>query len=478
MDYYALASLRHRHPAWRLLTAENAPFVIAFLQHAFTKPNIRTLVQSQLAMQLEDYLYDLRARLGDSIFPRSAGEYLNDWADDSKGWLRKFYPEGGDEPHFDVTASTEMAIAWVHGLEQKQFIGTESRIKTVFELLRQMARGTETDPAVRIAELENRRAELNAEIVRIREGSVDLMGSTEIKERFQQMEQTARALLADFRQVEQNFRTLDRSVREHIALWEGSKGELLESIFGEHDVIAGSDQGKSFRAFWDFLMSPVRQEELSLLLRRIMSLAPIVETQPDRRLLHVHYDWLEAGEVTQRTVARLSEQLRKYLDDKVWHENRRIMVILRDIEQQALAVRNHAPDGDFAHLDDTAPLIELVMDRPLFTPPLKASFAQNVTEAQDEAAGSEALFEQVYVDKAALRLRIRRALQTRDQIALTTLIEEYPLAQGLSELVAYLSLAAEDERALIDDAHTQTVIWADARGRDLCASLPTVIFSR
>lgn len=478
LDYHELTSLRHRHPAWRLLTAESAPFIVAFLHRAFTKTNVRALAQSQLATQLEDFLYDLRARFGDAIFPRRAGDYLNDWADDSKGWLRKFYLEGGDEPHFDLTASTEVAIAWLHGLEQKQFVGTESRLKTVFELLRQMVQGSETDPAVRIAELERRRAELDAEIARIREGSLDLMDPTQIKERFQQMEQTARALLADFRQVEQNFRNLDRGVRERIAMWEGGKGELLESIFGERDVIAGSDQGMSFRAFWDFLMSPARQEELSMLLRRIMSLEAIVETQPDRRLLRVHYDWLEAGEATQRTVARLSGQLRKYLDDKAWFENRRIMAILRDIEQQALAVRNHAPDGDFTHLDDTAPSIDLVMDRPLFTPPLKALFAQNVTEAQDEAAGSDALFGQVYVDKAALRARIRRALQTRDQIALTTLLDEYPLEQGLAELVAYLSLAAEDERALIDDAHTQTVAWTDARGLDLRASLPMVIFSR
>jgi hypothetical protein len=63
---------------------------------------------------------------------------------------------------------------------------------------------------------------------------------------------TARELLSDFREVEQNFRNLDRSVRERIALWDGGKGALLETIIGERDAIADSDQGKSFRAFWDF----------------------------------------------------------------------------------------------------------------------------------------------------------------------------------------------------------------------------------
>lgn len=478
MDYHALDALRRRHPAWRLLAAERAPFIIAFLYDAFTKPNRRTLAQSALRALLDDYLYGIRARLGEAAFPRSAADYLDDWCGDGQDWLRKFYPDGGDEPHFDLTPATEKAIEWLATLEQKQFVGTESRLKTVFDLLQQMARGAETDPAVRIAELAKRRSEIDDEIARIRAGEIDLMDATQLKERFYQVEQTARALLADFRQVEQNFRDLDRLVREKIALWDGGKGALLESIFGSRDAIADSDQGKSFRAFWDFLMSPARQEQLSALLERILSLDSIAATQPDPRLRRVHYDWLEAGEAAQRTVARLSEQLRKYLDDQAWLENRRIMTILRNIESRALALRNTPPAGDFMELSDTAPSVALVMDRPLYAPPRKPRIAQQSIAHGGDGVDAGALFEQVYVDKAALDARIRRALAARPQIALAALLAEHPLEHGLAELVAYLSLAADDARALIDESRTQTVVWTDRNGRDRQASLPTVIFSR
>src|SRR5260370_40518751 len=93
------------------------------------------------------------------------------------------------------------------------------------------------------------------------------MDATQIKDRFLLMASTARGLLSDFREVEQNFRNLDRAVRARIAGWDDGKGPLLEEIFGQRDAIADSDQGKSFRAFWDFLMSPTRQEELSRLLQ-------------------------------------------------------------------------------------------------------------------------------------------------------------------------------------------------------------------
>jgi hypothetical protein len=152
-----------------------------------------------------------------------------------------------------------------------------------------------------LVELQRRRAELDAEIARVGAGKFVIMDDTQLRERFIQAAETARALLSDFRQVEQNFRDLDRQVRERITTWEGAKGEILEAIFGERDAIASSDQGRSFRAFWDFLMSPARQEELTTLLNRILELAPVVALHPDPRLKRIHYDWLTATEVTQRT---------------------------------------------------------------------------------------------------------------------------------------------------------------------------------
>ena len=290
------------------------------------------------------------------------------------------------------------------------------------------------------------------------------MDPTGVKDRFQQMAQTARTLLSDFREVEQNFRDLDRGSRERIALWSGSKASLLDEIFGQRDAIADSDQGKSFRAFWEFLMSSARQEEFSSLIRTVFALEPIKELAPSPRLLRIHYDWLEAGEVAQRTVARLSQQLRRYVDDQAVQENRRIMEIIRQIEQNALALRMKPPTGEFLEVDDSAPDLSLTMDRPLFSPPFKPTFNSQAVLAGNEQFAADALYEQIYVDKAALDAHIRRALQTRSQISLEQLVEYRPLEHGLAELVAYMSLAAERRNAVIDDAVKQTIHWTDKSG--------------
>ena len=372
MDYHTLDRLRQNHPAWRLLRADNAALIVSFLHRAYVACNARTLSEAELILRLEDYLFHLRREIGEDAFPRAAGAYLDDWASDKHAWLRKYYAENDDEPHFDLTPAAEQAIMWLASLGQRSFIGTESRLLTVFELLRQLAEGTETNMEARILELERRRAQIDDEIARARDGTLPLIDATGVRERFMQITGAAQALLSDFRAVEQNFRNLDRAARERIAAWEGGKGQLLEQIFGDRDAIADSDQGKSFMAFWDFLMSPARQEELSSLLEKVFALDAVQELKPDRRVLNIHYDWLAAGEVTQRTVAKLSAELRRYLDDKAWLENRRIMEILREIEMKALELRGtSAPDGPFMGLDEMAPDIGLIMDRPLFNPPQK-----------------------------------------------------------------------------------------------------------
>ena len=478
LDYNTLDLLRQNHPAWRLLCAQHAPLVASFLQRVFIEPNVRHMSQADLVEALEDELFALRQQRGGETFPASAQSYLNDWAEDSKGWLRKFYPPGTDEPHFDLTPATEKALAWLEGLTERAFVGTESRLLTLFDLLRQMREGSETDPRVRVAELQKRRDEIGAEIDRIRSGDVPLLDDTALRDRFQQFLQLARELLGDFREVEHNFRTLDRRVRERIALWEGAKGALLEEIMGERDAIADSDQGKSFRAFWDFLMSQSRQDELSGLLEQILALPPVLAMQPDPRLRRVHYDWLEAGEHTQRTVARLSEQLRRFLDDQAWLENRRIMDILHRLESQALALREAPPPGAFMPLAEIGAAIDLPLERPLYRPPFKPLIDDLVRDEGDAVVDTAALYAQVVVDRGELKRHIRQALQEHAQVSLGQVVEHHPLRHGLAELVAYLHVAADWPGAVVDDDAQEQVSWTSDTGVVRKATLPRIILLR
>jgi len=478
LDYRTLESLRQNHPAWRLLRAQNAPLIASFLYRVFVAPNIRVISQSDLAEMLEDDLFVLRQNAGTDRFPGTALGYLNDWSDNDKGWLRKFYPSGTDEPHFDLTPATEKALVWLESLIERVFVGTESRLLTLFELLRQMSEGTETDPDIRVAELRKRRDEIDDEIGRVLSGEVPLLDDTALKDRFQQFVQIARALLSDFREVEHNFRSLDRRVRERIALWDGSKGALLEEIMGERDAISSSDQGRSFQAFWDFLMSQSRQEELTSYLDHVLSLDPIAEMEPEPRLRRVHYDWLEAGEHAQRTVARLSEQLRRFLDDQAWLENRRIMDILHSVESHAVALRDGHPSGGFTYMDETSPTVDLPMEKPLYKAPFRPLLDQVILEEGHSDLDMDELYSQVIIDRDALSRNIRRELQTRGQISLGEVIALNPLRQGLTELVAYLDLSSLWPYVVVDEEEKEKVCWRNEDGAFRSAVMPRIILVR
>ena len=469
-----------------MLAAENAPLIGSFLHRTFILPNVRVMAQSDLAEALEDTLFGLRERLGEQAYPKSAQDYLNDWAANERGWLRKFYPTGSDEVHFDLTPATERALSWLVSLSERAFVGTESRLLTLFELLKQISAGSQTDPQARLAELQQRRAAIDAETALVEAGEMPLLDDTALRERFLHFTALARELLTDFREVEHNFRALDRRVRERIALWDGAKGALLAEIMGERDAIADSDQGKSFRAFWDFLMSQQRQEELTQLLERVLALQPVAALKPDARLRRVHYDWLEAGEHAQATVAQLSQQLRRFLDDQAWLENRRIMDILHGIEARTLALRGALPTGPFMEMVEASPGIELPMERPLYSPPVKVALANLVLQAGEADLDAAALFGQVQVDKALLAGHVRQLLQTRPQISLAEVVALRPLTQGLSELVVYLQLASEAASSVVDEGTLETVEWAvpdPQAGADQPpvmrrAQLPRVIFVR
>jgi hypothetical protein len=477
MNYDEIEHLRANHPAWSLLRSSHVALVMSFLGRAFMDRNVADLQEGELAGELDDELYSLNQRLGEERFPKTATEYLDDWAAPERGWLRKFYPPGSDEACYDVSPAVEKALMWVSDLRSREFIGTESRLNTIFDLLRQMVFGAEEDPERRLAELYRRRTELDQEIALAEQGDFVRLDPISQRDRYQQFSRTARELLADFRQVEENFRRLDRNLRQQIAGWTGSKGSLLDDAVGNRNSIAESDQGRSFQSFYDFLLSRHRQAELSDLLERLQAIEAIGDK--DERLAHIHFDWIDACERTQATVRLLSDQLRRFLDDQVWLENRRVFDLIRAIEAKALLLRDVRAPGLTMEMDDTGVSVGLPMERPLYRRPRDMALDSSPVEAGSEEFDSSALVGQMYIDRARLAGSVWDALGPQDQVGLRTVLSTTPLQQGLAELVGYLSLAEPGLAVTFDPQHREQLSWTSEEEEvERVADLPGVSFTR
>ena len=478
MDFFTVDSLRGNHAGWSLLRAQNAPLAITFFMTAFTGPNQRNIARQTLIDTLDDLLFGLRDALGAEKFPRPAAEYLDDWAAPEKAWLRKYYQPGEDEPVYDLTAAAEDVVRWVENLRGREFVATQSRLTGIFQLLKTLVEESETDPEVRLAQLQQQRDAIDAEMQQIRQGRIRVMSGPEAMDHFQQLTALAKDLLADFRAVEQNFRRLDRQVREQIATWDGSQGELLESIFSNQQDISGSLQGRTFQGFWDYLMSPRMRSELQHLLERATRIEALSGVENLNALTELHMDWLPAVEQTQSTVRQLSQQMRRLLDDKVFLENKRIMQLLRSIERSALAIRNQPPTGTVMEVAAQSVDLVLPFERPLYEPSRKVQVEDALFNAEDADLDSAALFEQFYVDKDRLRQNIESVLGDAEQATLTDITDAFPLSQGLAEILTYFQLASESPWASIHPDATQQLAWNLPDGSIREATVEQIIFVR
>ncbi|XAS68101.1 DUF3375 domain-containing protein [Micrococcaceae bacterium Sec5.7] len=478
MDYYAISSLRDNHAGWQLLRAQNAPLAVSLFMAAFTGPNQRNIGRQQLIDVLDDVLFGLRDAYGEEKFPRQASEYLDDWAAPEKAWLRKYYLPGQDEPRYDLTATAEDVVRWVESLRGRDFVATQSRLTSIFAVLKQLVQQSETDPEVRLEELQRQRDGIDAEMQRIRDGNIRVMSAPEALDHFQQLTALAKDLLSDFREVEQNFRKLDRQVREQIATWDGTQGELLASIFANQQDISSSLQGRTFQGFWDYLMSPQLRTELRDLLERATQIEALANMDNLNAVANLHQDWLPAVEQTQATVRQLSQQMRRLLDDKVFLENKRIMQLIRSVESGALATREAPPSGVFIEVAAPSVDVALPFERPLYEPSRRIMVDDNAVAADDTDVDAGALFSQFHVDTERLKSNIDAVLGDAEQASLAEIADAHPLSQGLAEIVAYYQLATESDWASINPESSQQLSWSLPDGSIREATIDQIIFVR
>lgn len=478
LSFEYIKVLQEINPAVKLLNAENLPLIASFLHQAFILPNQRTIAAETLITQLDDYLYYLRQTYDESLYPQSAKAYLNEWAESHSGYLRKYYTRGSDEPAFDLTPATEKALEWLQSLQQKSFVGTESRLLIITQILRDVATQTETDPKTRIATLKRQKKEINEEIAAIQRGAISTYSATQIRERFIEAEDTAKKLLSDFRQVEQNFRELDQQTREKIALSIKNRGGILSEVFEDHDAIRESDQGQSFLAFWEFLMTPERQKELNALLEQMYQHEAVQTLNPSDFLKRIQYALSEAGEGVYKTNTELAEQLRRYLDDQAYLENKRLMALIKKIEKHSIKIKQQKaqPSTDTLSLPRLKADIDLFMTRSLFSIPQNPVITDTPDELTDSDIDFSALFEQVYIDEALLKKYIALTLQEQQQASLEEIIRRFPVEKGMAELATYLKIAYNSDHASFIDNESEHLWVNTTNGFSKQICVPKIIF--
>lgn len=479
MDHDQLQFDLRQSASVRLLKSPNAALILSFLHHMFKVEQRVSLPYATILERLDATLETLNEH-NPSSYPLAATAYLKQWSDEEHQLLRIIVRGSDDETTVELTADAERAIGWVEELYRREFVGTESRFLSIFNLLEEIVARSTEDVEQRLAQLEHERATIDAEIARIRaSGRVEPLTSTQVKERFLQAGEVARLLLRDFATVEQNFRGIARNVQEQQLRPEARKGTVVGYVLDADEELRASDQGRSFYAFWEFLTVPAKQDELHALLDQVYTLPMLAELAPNHPLLRrLARALLEAGEKIVLSNHRLAEQVRRLLDDRALAESRRVRELIDAIKLHAARLADAPTEGALLWVEGP-PEISMPMEKLLWEPNIATIFATQPEEIGDigDSESIGALYRQFYVDESRLQRRIETMLETRPACTLAEVLDSYPAEKGLSELIAYLAIASRDERHQIDDDIAEPIMLpASGEFGEREIAMPRIVF--
>lgn len=441
---YARATLLLKHPAARLLRAEQGAFALAFLHTAFKEAGQVSVPEELLRARLERWIDERRA--SESFdWERPARDYLEEWCSEDRAWIRKVHG-GGLEPMFELTSATEKALKWLEDLGGQTFIGTESRLEDIFSKLDELLRYTSDDVNGRIEHLRREREKLDAEIARLLAGGkLQTFEPWQVNERYGRVLEDARTLVSDFRQVEENFRRLAQEVVERQTATGSTKGAIVGRVLDSHDSVRESPQGRSFYGFVRLLLDPARREQFEEQVERALSIPSLAPELRDDPLLRRLFPRLRAEqEKVGTSTQRLTANLRRALETARVAERRRVRELIGEIQTLALRVKEAPPPrAEFFEVEEL-PELWTGMSRPLWNTGNAINLDGGISAApvEEDMSDFARLSGLPLLALEALQEKIRTCLEEREYVLLSEVVERFPVKHGVMEVIGYLILAA------------------------------------
>lgn len=227
-------------------------------------------------------------------------------------------------------------------------------------------------------------------------------------------------------------------------------------------------------------MSQREQDEFDALIDAIIDLPEIQGVKEDDTFEELKNRLIEAGDRVNKTNHILVEQLRKYLEEKIYLEDKIIIEIIKEIKRFAVQIKDSPPNNKDFLIVEGKPQIEMIMERPLWdvskSPELKKV---ELEEGSSNLMDVKQLYEQFSVDRDELRLRIDNMLNDKSQITLRSIVERFPVDRGLAEILTYMDIALKSEKILInEDIRDDMILWNKNSNRYFKIELPQIIFCR
>lgn len=432
MDINQLVQTLNNSPSVKLLKMRSAEFFLAFVtsvfdeQMAIGEEKLQMLLENRLDNQREDITdEDINIEtLGESNETK-AKRLIKEWTD--KGLFANYQNEDG-EIIYELSSHTSKVIDWVTSLKKEEYIGTESKFKTLFSQLKDLVEFSNEDREKRLELLRQKKEDIERQIESLEMGEeIEVYEDYQIEPRYNSLNKLAKELLSDFKEVDDNFKKIIKQIYKRQTENEGKK-DILNYIFDAYAELKDSQQGKSFYAFWEFLLSSELQkewDELTDLLYKTLDKRNI--DSKDKFLKEMKKHLFDAGEKVSKTNDRMSEKLSLIIRNNGNSDTQATKQVINDIKKMLL---NTAQNKERNNTSLNYEVIELNLptERQLnLTPKQEVEYNNIPTEADldiNELERLDKLYNYHQIDRRILRKRIDIILRENTQTTLAEVIEQ------------------------------------------------------
>ena len=447
-------------PSVELLRLRNRELIFEFFLITFNKDR-NAISFENLSLLLSDFISNHNISLEEEdnysieTFDVKAKNLIVFWT--NKGFLTNYRDENGDV-YYELSPHTNKTINWLYSLEKAEFVGAESKFKDIFNKLKELVEFTNEDIEKRIEILEDKKFSIEQEIQKLKIGEdVKVFEEHEIIPRFQQLTYSAKELLTDFKEVEDNFKNITKDIYQKHTDENVTKSDILMYTFDAIDDIKESYQGKSFYAFWRFLMDRNLQEEWNNLTNELYETLSSKDIEIKDTFLKGMKNYLHSsGNKVYQANDKMAEKLTRIIRDNNNSENRLSKKVIQEIKSYLTEISKTRNKPELSIEIELNSKVNIPFDKNLTIEPKEEIIYDTKPRlAENDIAQSNQInkiFKENVIDKKLLRNRIKEILKTKSQTTLIEVIEiNDGITKGLPELFGYFDVVKDFTHAFNPD---------------------------
>jgi len=470
-----LERLRDESVTWRLIRADNSPLVAGVLGTHLGGEQ-RRVPAADLYELVDTDLDDLRA-LGVAL-PKSGQGYCSDWR--NSGFLTRRPAEARGET-YELSPGALAGIRMLDELFEPRQAATESRLASIAAQLGQLAIDTDPDELRRVDQLKAQRDRVEQEIERIQAGEIDVLGGRRALERVREILMQASEIPSDFARVRVEFDELNRVLRQRIVESDASQGLVLDEVFRGVDLIADSDEGRTFAAFSSLVLDPALgaafDNDVDQVLARDFAGDLSLE---QRRFLRRFVTTLKShSSEIQDVVTAFARGLRRYVQSQDYQQDRVMRTIVREALALGVSASLHTKPYAATRVSLALSRVELrsAAQIVLYNPAdFDASTPIEVNESDlADFEALRALARDTEIDFDELAKNVNAALVDLPHPTVGQVLQRFPASQGVASVIGLLTLASAHGSPL---GRPETVQWTGADSVERHAVVPGHRFTK